>query len=98
VTGISKSQLDKLGSRLRNSAVPEESDLRLLDECRHEFIGLIERVLQTLRRTTEYPVECRHKTIPSIIARLRRRNPARLSEMQDIAGAHIIVAKTSGSH
>lgn len=86
-----KSQLDRLGSRLRNDNEPSDQDLVLLNRYREQFALVNDSVLRTLAALTAYPVESRHKSIPSIVAKLRRRQPARLSAIQDIAGARIIV-------
>jgi ppGpp synthetase/RelA/SpoT-type nucleotidyltranferase len=48
-------------------------------------------VISELRNVTEFAVESRHKSVPSIVAKLRRRQPARLSAVQDLAGARIVV-------
>ncbi|HYW52894.1 MAG TPA: hypothetical protein VE826_02935 [Dongiaceae bacterium] len=88
---ISKSQLDKLGSRLRNDAEPTDEDLVLLDRYREQFIFVSDTIVGKLRQLTEFPIESRHKSVPSIVAKLRRRQPARLSAVQDLAGARIIV-------
>jgi ppGpp synthetase/RelA/SpoT-type nucleotidyltranferase len=90
-SGLSKSQLDKLESRLRNSAEPDDEDLVLLDRYRERFIAVNDTVLRELRKLTEFAIESRHKSVPSIVAKLRRRQPARLSAIQDLAGARIIV-------
>jgi ppGpp synthetase/RelA/SpoT-type nucleotidyltranferase len=88
---ISKSQLDRLGSRLRNSAEPSDDDLVLLNRYRRGFLAVEGFVVGELRRISAFPIESRHKSIPSIVAKLRRRQPARLSAIQDMAGARIIV-------
>jgi ppGpp synthetase/RelA/SpoT-type nucleotidyltranferase len=88
---ISKTQLDKLGSRLRNSADPNDEDLVLLDRYRERFIAVNDAVLADLKQLTNFGIESRHKSVPSIVAKLRRRQPARLSAIQDLAGARIIV-------
>jgi ppGpp synthetase/RelA/SpoT-type nucleotidyltranferase len=88
---ISKSQLDKLGSRLRNSADPDDEDLVLLDRYRQRFVLINDTIVAKLRDLADFAVESRHKSVPSIVAKLRRRQPARLSAIQDLAGARIIV-------
>lgn len=92
---VSKSQLDKLGSRLRNSAEPDDEDLVLLNRYREQFIAVTDAVLGRLRQLTDFSIESRHKSIPSIVAKLRRRRPARLSAIQDLAGARIVVPTLS---
>jgi putative GTP pyrophosphokinase len=87
---LSKTQIDKLGERLK-VADPIEADLRELDEYRRSFfpqhqavVLAIEQQLQ-LRPTGRVP-----KTIPSIIAKLRRES-IRLSQIQDISGCRLVV-------
>ncbi|HEV2641290.1 MAG TPA: hypothetical protein VGT98_01215, partial [Candidatus Elarobacter sp.] len=89
--GLSKSQLDKLGSRLRTSTDPEDADLVLLDRYRERFVAMNDTVLEELQELTGVAIESRHKSVPSIVAKLRRRQPARLSAIQDLAGARILV-------
>ena len=89
---ISKAQLDRLGSRLRNADEPADEDLLLLNRYRERFIGVERSVVERLRAISQYPVESRHKSVPSIVAKLRRRQPARLSAIQDMAGARIVVS------
>lgn len=92
---LSKSELDRLGSRLRNSEHPADEDLVLLNRYRERFIKVADSVVAALQELSSYPVEARpHKSIPSIVAKLRRRQPARLSAIQDIAGARVIVPET----
>jgi len=93
-TALSKSQLDRLGSRLRNDAEPTNDDLVLLNRYRQQFLDRSRSVVATLRELSIYPIESRHKSTPSIVSKLRRRQPARLSAIQDMAGARIIVPDT----
>jgi putative GTP pyrophosphokinase len=90
-SAVSKSQLDRLGSRLRNAESPSSEDLLLLNRYREQFIAVSDSVVALLRTLTSYSIESRHKSIPSIVAKLRRKQPARLSAIQDMAGARIIV-------
>jgi putative GTP pyrophosphokinase len=91
-TAPTKSQLDALGSRLRNDAEPAADDLVLLNRYRERFLPVSDAIVSALRAITPFSVDSRHKSIPLIVAKLRRRQPARLSAIQDIAGARIIVA------
>jgi GTP pyrophosphokinase len=88
---LTKSQLDRLGSRLRNENAPSDQDLVLLNSYRERFVGVNDSVIRTLASVSAFPVESRHKSVPSIVAKLRRRQPARLLAIQDIAGCRIIV-------
>jgi putative GTP pyrophosphokinase len=90
-SGLSKSQLDRIGSRLRGSDDPTDEDLTLLNRYRERFVDVTRSVVDVLREISSYPIETRHKSIPSIVAKLRRRQPARLSAIQDMAGARIVV-------
>lgn len=47
---ISKTQIDRLGDRLRQGNITE-ADLRLLDEYRRTFTDAYEVVIGTIRRT-----------------------------------------------
>lgn len=87
---LSKSQIDKLGDRLR-VAPATESDLRMLDEFRYSYIPTSDAVLTILRRrhVLEPPVARNIKSTLSIVAKLRR-EPIRLSRIQDIAGCRIV--------
>jgi hypothetical protein len=91
---LSKSHLDRLGSRLRNEDAPSDEDLVLLNRYRERFVGANDLVMSTLAGASRFSVESRHKSVPSIVAKLRRRQPARLSAVQDIAGCRIIVPDT----
>lgn len=86
---ISKSQIDRLGNRLREGDF-SESDLRLLDRYRRSFISAYDYVVFELRslglETTGRPA----KSTASIRAKLQRES-IRLSQMQDIAGCRIVV-------
>jgi len=86
---LSKSQVDKLGERLKKGPLMDE-DLRLLDEFRHSFGAAYQTVLGYLR-TKPLPSRGRpEKSTQSIVAKLRREK-MRLSRMQDIAGCRVIV-------
>ena len=57
---VSKSQINRLGERLRKDQ-HQDSDLELLDDYRKSFDDAQERVIRTLRRSEERRVgkECR---------------------------------------
>jgi len=86
---LSKSQIDKLGDRLRMDPHTEE-DLRLLDEFRNSYSQSFEPVRLILQRRTLEPVARNIKSTLSIVAKLRRQN-IRLSRIQDIAGCRLVV-------
>src|SRR5947207_2142435 len=85
-----KTQIDKLGQRLRD-ADASESDLIALDEYRESFTIAYESVVQMIRENLgSEPAGRPAKTTKSITEKLRRET-IRLSQMQDIAGCRLIV-------
>jgi putative GTP pyrophosphokinase len=87
---ISKTQIDRLGDRLKGG-VHTESDLRLLDDYRRSFGEAYEVVIRTIRQGGEFPTGRLAKSTLSIVEKLRRES-IRLSQMQDIAGCRVVVA------
>jgi putative GTP pyrophosphokinase len=87
---LSKTQIDRLGDRLKK-AIHTESDLRLLDEYRRSFGEAYEAVVRTIRQGGEHPTGRLAKSTLSIAEKLRRES-IRLSQMQDIAGCRVVVA------
>jgi putative GTP pyrophosphokinase len=86
---MTKSQVDKLGERLKIKR--DEADLRLLDHYRLSFVDAYDHVLAVLRDNLKLaPTGRRAKTTESIIAKLNREH-SRLSQLQDIAGCRIVV-------
>jgi ppGpp synthetase/RelA/SpoT-type nucleotidyltranferase len=88
--GFTKSQIDRLGDRLRKRDI-SEADLRLLDAYRRSFADASEFVFAQIRdhlglKPTGRPA----KSTTSIIEKVRREK-TRLSTMQDIAGCRVIV-------
>jgi putative GTP pyrophosphokinase len=87
---LTRSQVERLGTRLRDSPVPDPADLDLLDEYERSFeeaqLGVVRMIRESLGLDpTVRPL----KTVSSIIAKLRR--GIGLSVMQDIAGCRIVV-------
>ncbi len=90
MTELTKSQVDRLGERLRAGEVTAE-DLGLLDAYRRSFRPVYTSVAVTLREGTGVPVSGRpSKSRKSITDKLRRES-IRLSQMQDIAGCRLVV-------
>jgi ppGpp synthetase/RelA/SpoT-type nucleotidyltranferase len=87
---VSKTQIDRLGGRLKQGP-HTESDLRLLDEYRRSFGEACEAVVRTIRELGEAPTARLAKSTLSIVEKLRRES-IRLSQMQDIAGCRVVVA------
>ena len=88
---LSKSQIDKLGERLRVGS-HGEAELRLLDVYRRSFGDSRDAVVARIRQTLSLKPTVRlAKTTGSIVEKLRRES-IRLSQMQDVAGCRIVVA------
>jgi ppGpp synthetase/RelA/SpoT-type nucleotidyltranferase len=88
---LSKTQIDRLGDRLKKGS-PIEADLRLLDEYRRSFGQSYDEVVRTIRkRLLLQPTGRPAKSTTSITEKLRRES-IRLSQVQDIAGCRVIVA------
>jgi ppGpp synthetase/RelA/SpoT-type nucleotidyltranferase len=86
---VSKTQIDKIGDRLKGGS-HTESDLRLLDDYRRSFGDAYLAVVQTIVECGEFPTGRLAKSTVSIVEKLRRES-IRLSQMQDIAGCRVIV-------
>src|SRR5262245_9379183 len=90
----SKTQIDRLGDRLKKGAV-EEPDLILLDSYRRSFGTAYETVVQTIRTEIELePTGRPAKSTNSLIEKLKRES-IRLTQVQDIAGCRLVVSDTS---
>ncbi len=86
----SKTQIDRLGDRLRKGNVGDE-ELQQLDEFRRSFAGAYEEVIAVVRRATKLePTGRPAKSTTSIVEKLHRET-MRLSQMQDIAGCRLVV-------
>lgn len=85
---LSKSQLERLGRRLRKADVPSEEDLQLLEQFRAAHDTPMAAVEDALRRLGVVPTS-RLKTTETIIEKLAREK-TRLGSMHDIAGLRIV--------
>lgn len=86
---LSRTQIDKLGDRLRRDEIPTDDDLRLLSEFREDRRSAMEAIGSGLGEIVGTPPAGRLKTINSIVDKLRRES-ARLSQVQDIAGLRVV--------
>ncbi len=87
---MSKTQVDRLGERLKKSDITDD-DLRLLDQYRHSFAEAYEIVVARLRSDLNLePTGRRVKSTASISDKLVRES-IRLTQIQDIAGCRLIV-------
>jgi GTP pyrophosphokinase len=90
VNPTSKTQVDRLGDRLKKGKVGDE-DVRQLDDFRRSFSEAYEEVVNAVRKATQLePTGRPAKSTTSIIEKLRRET-IRLSQMQDIAGCRLVV-------
>lgn len=85
---ISKSQVDKLGERLREQQWPDEERLRLLQQVRAEFDAPMAKAAEILRDIGFSPTS-RLKTVTTLIEKLKRET-TRLSSIQDVAGLRVV--------
>lgn len=88
---MTKSQVDRLGDRLRKADVTEP-DLRLLDEYRRSFATAYTEVVRVIRDKLELEPTGRPAKSTTSIAEKLRRESIRLSQVQDIAGCRVVVA------
>lgn len=87
---ISKTQIDRLGDRLREGDITE-ADLRLLDEYRRSFGEAYEFVVGSIRSELALePTGRPAKSTTSISEKLLRES-IRLTQVQDIAGCRLVV-------
>lgn len=87
---MTKTQIDKLGERLRRGNTTE-NDLRLLDIYRRSYGDVYERIVGTIRMELALePTGRPAKSTTALIEKLRRES-IRLTQVQDIAGCRLIV-------
>lgn len=80
---LSKTQIDRLGDRLREGS-PSEDDLRLLDDYRLSFGEAYDTVVRTIREELQLePTGRPAKSTSSLIEKLHRES-IRLSEVHGI--------------
>jgi len=88
---VSKTQIDRLGNRLRSGAISED-DLRMLDEYRRSFSESYEFGVGAIRNELGLePTGRPAKSTTSISEKLQRES-IRLSQIQDIAGCRLVVS------
>lgn len=86
----SKTQIDRLGDRLKKGAF-EKTDLISLDSYRRSFGPAYETVVQTIRDVIKLePTGRPAKSTNSLIEKLKRES-IRLTQVQDIAGCRAVV-------
>jgi putative GTP pyrophosphokinase len=88
---MSKTQIDRLGDRLKRGHI-EAADVRLLDEYRRSFGDAYDAVISSIRQQLALePTGRRAKSTGAIVDKLRRES-IRLSQIQDIAGCRLVVS------
>lgn len=86
---ISKTQIDRLGERLKRGNITE-ADLRMLDQYRRSFTEAYDVVVRAVREKLSLePTGRPAKSTTSISDKLRRES-IRLTQIQDIAGCRLI--------
>lgn len=88
---VSKSSMDKLGARLRDAERPADEDLALFRQIAGHCQAVLSRVQSQLEGLGYEGPTPRVKTTGTLVDKLRREH-MRLSQVQDIAGARVIVA------
>ena len=88
---VSKKELDRLGDRLRDSAVPSVEDLRLLEMVRPHYRSALDAVCKVLEDMSLRPT-FRQKNRETIVDKLRRETDMRFSRVQDIVGTRVVRA------
>ncbi len=91
---VSKKELDRLGERLRDAAVPSEEDLRLLEAVRPHYLAALGMVRTVLADDFGLEVAHREKNRDTILEKLRRERDMRLSRVQDVVGARVVKQMT----
>lgn len=87
---LSKTQIDRLGDRLKKGS-PSEADLQLLDEYRRSFSPAYDTVVSIIRGKLQLePTGRPTKSTSSIVEKLQRES-VRLSQIQDIAGCRVVL-------
>lgn len=87
---LSKTQIDRLGERLKKGDISED-DRRLLNDYRRSFSEAYEYVVGRIQKELGLkPTGRQPKTVESITEKLRRES-IRLTQIQDIAGCRVVV-------
>jgi putative GTP pyrophosphokinase len=85
VAGISKTQVDRLGDRLKHDRV-DAADLRLLDEYRRSFGDAYSAVVSTIRQQLALdPTGRRAKSTGAIVDKLRRESIRSSEQPHDLS-------------
>ena len=88
---MSKSALDRLGSKLAASSRPSDGDLDQLADVVRAYQAVLDEVKQHLS-DLGFSSTTRVKTQGTLLEKLKREQGMRLSRVQDLAGARIVVS------
>lgn len=86
--GMSNSQINRLGKRLRETDTVSSYDLALLQQLREAHDDALAEVARILRDELRLEPTTRLKTVNTLVDKVRREH-MKLAEVQDIAGARI---------
>lgn len=89
--GMSKTQVNKLGKRLRDNDPIPGDDLELLQRVRQAHADALDGVARVLREELRLEPTSRLKTVGTLVEKLRRQHTMPLSSMQDIAGVRVVI-------
>lgn len=92
---MTKSQINKLGERLRTGGSPDLETLARLQEFRASYAEPLAKVQSLLRTDLHLEPVSRLKTPNTIVEKLRR-DRTRLATMRDIAGVRVITDQGIG--
>lgn len=87
---ISKSQMDKLGVRLRDHPSPDAADVELYEEVVAAYEDALQLVVACLGMLGFAPTS-RAKVLGTVIKKLRRQRSCGLSSVQDLVGARVVL-------
>ena len=90
LVAVTRSQVDKLGEKLRRGAGSDDSLLEQLQAFRAEFDPPLARALEVVGDAIDAEPAGRIKTVNTIVEKLIR-SKTRLSTMQDIAGVRVVL-------
>jgi ppGpp synthetase/RelA/SpoT-type nucleotidyltranferase len=88
---VSKTALDRLGARLASGEPVSDADLEVFAQVIDAYQRTLDSVKAQLS-SLNYSATTRAKTTGTVVEKLRREHRMRLSQVQDLAGARIIVA------
>ena len=92
---MTRSQIDKIGEKLRKAIAPDEELLERLQTFRGSYDATLTEVHARVVSTLAMEPTSRIKTINTIVEKLVR-SKTRLSSMQDIAGVRIVLDEQEG--